>query len=478
MSTAEAIQAVEKISGALVARPGSTEYEELRASYYTELERELKPACFFTPSSARDVADIISAIKPFTEALASKIAICGAGQQCTPGVTNVQDGLTMHLRGLRGIEIHADREVVSVGAGERMGDVYEKVMAEGLGVVGNRHSTGGIGGDAVHGGLSYFSYARGFVCDNVINYEIVLADGQIVNANATTTSGLFRALKGGSNNFGIVTRYDLRTFRQGQLWGGKILYPEEPSFAGQIQHLVKYLNDPNPDRNVHICLSIGYIPTGQMMAMNDIFCTRPEKPDALKPFADIEEQMSKPLRVGNLEEFTDESYAGAVKNRVTKMTTIVKADVEVLQYALHTFKERYTKLKDAKVENLLWSLSFEPIPVSLIKQSDLHGGNSLGLTPSDGPLVVVLLYTSWANARSDALINEVNRSVLADIEAHAREKGAYSPYLYMNYAYPGRQDAIASYGLESKARLRDVSESYDPDGFFQKAGVGPWKIRL
>lgn len=42
--------------------------------------------------------------------------------------------------------------------------------------------------------------------DQVVNYEVVLADGSIVEANATTNSDLFRALKGGSNNFGIVSR--------------------------------------------------------------------------------------------------------------------------------------------------------------------------------------------------------------------------------------------------------------------------------
>lgn len=54
------------------------------------------------------------------------------------------------------------------------------------------------------------------------NFEIVLADGSIVNANAKSHADLFRALKGGNNNFGIVTRIDLATFEQGPLWASTV----------------------------------------------------------------------------------------------------------------------------------------------------------------------------------------------------------------------------------------------------------------
>lgn len=53
--------------------------------------------------------------------------------------------------------------------------------------------------------------------------EVVLPSGEIVNANATSNSDLWRALKGGSNNFGVVTRIDLKTFPQGKFWGGLTL---------------------------------------------------------------------------------------------------------------------------------------------------------------------------------------------------------------------------------------------------------------
>jgi hypothetical protein len=40
--------------------------------------------------------------------------------------------------------------------------------------------------------------------DAVINYEVVLSNGTIVNANAQSHSDLFFALKGGGNQFGTL----------------------------------------------------------------------------------------------------------------------------------------------------------------------------------------------------------------------------------------------------------------------------------
>ncbi|KAI0384946.1 FAD-binding domain-containing protein [Hypomontagnella monticulosa] len=473
MSVANSIEAVRKISNDLVVLPGTKTYDDITKSYFSELERELKPACFLTPSSASQVADIVKAIKPF--AGPSTVAICGSGQQATPTVANVRDGITIHLRNLRGIEVDAEKQIVSIAAGEQMGQVYEKLMASGFGVAGNRHSSGAIGGDALQGGLSYFSYARGFICDSVANYEVVLASGETVNANAENNRDLWIALKGGGNNFGIVTRFDLSVFKQGDLWGGKIFY-FEPSFSRQIQSLVDYLHDPDADVDIHICVSLGYAAAmGAMVCMNDIFCTKPEKPKALEPFADVQPQIDqmRTLRVDNLKNLTTEAFSGAPSNRVNKMSTTVKADAGILEYAVEAYHNAFKSLDG--VQNLLFSITFEPLHVSMMKQSIARGGNSLGLKPSDGPLVVILFYTSWDSPNDDKKVYDVNKKGLEAIDNEAQRRSVSASYRYLNYASL-HQDPITSYGPESKAHLRAVSAKYDPERFFQTAGVGPFKL--
>jgi FAD/FMN-containing dehydrogenase len=60
-------------------------------------------------------------------------------------------------------------------------------------------------------GISFFSPRVGFVCSSIASYEVALASGSVATASASTCPDLWRALKGGSNNFGIVTRFKART---------------------------------------------------------------------------------------------------------------------------------------------------------------------------------------------------------------------------------------------------------------------------
>lgn len=79
-------------------------------------------------------------------------------------------------------------------------------------VVGGRLKTIGVAGLTLGGGISYFSAKHGFAMDNVVAYEVVLANGAVVNAIANSNSDLFWALKGGGNNYGIVTKFTLATY--------------------------------------------------------------------------------------------------------------------------------------------------------------------------------------------------------------------------------------------------------------------------
>jgi hypothetical protein len=61
----------------------------------------------------------------------------------------------------------------------------------------------------------------------VVNYEVVLADGSVVEVNKTSYPDLFWALKGGSSNFGLVTRFDVETIKSPLVWAGSYTVSEE-----------------------------------------------------------------------------------------------------------------------------------------------------------------------------------------------------------------------------------------------------------
>ena len=99
-------------------------------------------------------------------------------------------------------------------------DVYSYLEPHGLAVPGGRIGPVGVPGLLLAGGVSFYGNQVGWACDSVVNYEIVLADGSLVEANKDHHPDLFWALKGGSSNFGIVTRFDVQTIRSPKIWGG------------------------------------------------------------------------------------------------------------------------------------------------------------------------------------------------------------------------------------------------------------------
>jgi hypothetical protein len=74
------------------------------------------------------------------------------------------------------------------------------------------------------GGISFISRRNGWAIDNVLNYEVILSNGTIAHISDRTAPDLYWALRGGGNNFGIVTHFDLATYPLTQAWGGYNFY--------------------------------------------------------------------------------------------------------------------------------------------------------------------------------------------------------------------------------------------------------------
>lgn len=161
-------QAIEALKKALLTDNfiphGTQQYDELNSSYLSGLESDLQPAYIFQPRSKEEVATFLKTFTPFINK--DKFAIRGAGCQPDPGCANIQDGITVDLGLLTGVDIQEG--VVRIGAGERWGNVYEKLDATGLGVSGSRSSKGGIGGLSLEG-LSQIDVSLPFCSSNLLS---------------------------------------------------------------------------------------------------------------------------------------------------------------------------------------------------------------------------------------------------------------------------------------------------------------------
>lgn len=145
----------------------------------------------------------------------------------------------------------------------------------------------GVGGLTLGGGLSHFSPRYGWTCDTVTAFEVVLADGSIVEANESQNVDLFRGLRGGCNNFGIVTRVDLKTFQQGEVWSATIYSPLS-TVDDQIRIFAKLAAAEDYDENASFVTGFGYSQAQNMTVVtNDLVYTKAvENPPYYKGFLD------------------------------------------------------------------------------------------------------------------------------------------------------------------------------------------------
>lgn len=125
---------------------------------------------------------------------------------------------------LASVSLNKKSTIASIGAGAKWLDVYQYLNGSGAQVAGGRNGNVGVGGLLIGGGISHFTTNVGWACDKVVNYEVILANGILINANKKENSDLFLALKGGGNNFGVVTRFDIETFPQSDISTTSISY--------------------------------------------------------------------------------------------------------------------------------------------------------------------------------------------------------------------------------------------------------------
>ena len=126
-----------------------------------------------------------------------------------------------------------------------------------------------------------------------------------------------------------------------------------------------------------------------------------------------------------------------------------------------------------KIRGGSWTLVLQPLLPQWVRKGD---GNSLGLDegPSE-PLVMVSFTVNWSDARDDAHARGTTRRAIEMIERIATETGSTHRYRYLNYCDEW-QRPFEGYGEENWRFLKKVSRKYDPEGLFQEACVGGFKL--
>ncbi|KAF6806399.1 FAD binding domain-containing protein [Colletotrichum sojae] len=202
--------------------PDTERYDARLRSYYSGNAAQTA-WCMVLPTSTEGVSRIVKIISrhqcPF--------GIRSGAHSAWKGSNGVEDGITVDFGHLNTTTYDEKTGIASIQPGADWESVFSSLDPNGVTAVGGRASVVGVGGFTTGGGYFFHTNPRGFACDAVTNFEIVLANGTIVNASAKENPDLFKAQKGGSGNLGFVTRVDQRVVNTTAMWAGFVEYPVE-----------------------------------------------------------------------------------------------------------------------------------------------------------------------------------------------------------------------------------------------------------
>ena len=226
-----------RLDGALV-RPGDEEWGAAVLIWNGMVATT--PALVVQPASVSDVAATVAFARDHRLLLSVK----GGGHNIA-GTALAERGLTLDMSRLRGVTVDPAAKVARVGAGCRLGDVDSATQEHGLATPLGFISETGVAGLTLGGGLGYLSRRFGWTVDNLLEVEVVTADGEVRTANREENAELFWALRGGGGNFGVVTGFTFRLHEVGPtVYGGLIAWPFER--AGEILPAYRSLTDGAP----------------------------------------------------------------------------------------------------------------------------------------------------------------------------------------------------------------------------------------
>ncbi len=228
----------QSLRGELIYK-GSPGYEHARALYNGMIDKY--PALI---ACCRDVADVIAAVN-FGRDHELVVAVRGGGHNGA-GLGSCDDGLVIDLGALKGIRVDPVLRTIRAEAGCTQGDLDHAGSAFRLAVPAGIVSTTGISGLTLGGGHGYLSRRYGLTIDNLLEADVVLADGRFVTASERENADLFWALRGGGGNFGVVTSFLFRAHPVSNVYAGPVFWDIE--HAAQIMRVYREFLPTAPEK--------------------------------------------------------------------------------------------------------------------------------------------------------------------------------------------------------------------------------------
>ncbi|KAK2750066.1 hypothetical protein FQN57_004558 [Myotisia sp. PD_48] len=443
--------------------PGHPKYNEAKEINWST-SCCLPAACYVKPSNTSEVAIVLKIVT----LTGSKFAVRSAGNNPNPTFGSVDSsGIVIDVSGMKTLQLSDDQKVLHVGTGNKIGEVQKYMDDYEVGVVTGVNNRVGLSGAAVGGGFPVVSGVTGLVCDNIKNYEVVLSDSRIVNANLEENADLFQVLKGGGNNFGILTRLDLHTIPVHHIWYH--FFDVDLDLSHEfLTSLVKVQENLEKDpKGSFIAIASGNVwhVTLHYEGKSDVV---PEVFQPLMHLRNVSTFFHIPPTNGTVYSYNEcmtpkQPHIGRQPCAVT-----TRLDAQLYIDIFEHWKKVFPKAPGTGLD-----LCIKPFTSHSARLSTKNGPNILNNEPVAQSWWSVL--AQWDNEKDREDVHNILESIVDYMNNQALATDNLLSYRFMNDS-GHMQNVIGSYGEKSVAKMKAASRKYDVDQVFQKLQNGGWSV--
>ena len=437
-------QAVEafksQVRGDLIL-PGDERYDSARGIWNALIDK--RPGAILR---CRGTADVAAAVK-FAGENDILVSVRGGGHN-VGGRALCDDGLVIDLSEMRAVHVDRASRTVRAQGGALLGDVDRETHVHGLAVPLGVVSQTGIGGLTTGGGFGWLSRRYGPACDNVIEAEVVTADGSVRTASAEKNPDLYWGVCGGSGNFGVVTSFLYQAYPLSTVVGGLIAYPRDA--AAEVLRGYREIVAAAPDElTVYAALLWG--PDGTpLTALVPCWSGEDEEAgrQAIKPLTEIGEPLVVDIHTmpfPAMQSMLDAAYGPGSRNY---------------------WKSTYlTGLTDEAIDAIVEQSKGMTIPGSGMLIEHCAGATKRKATGSNafaqrGRDYLVAILPLWSDPADDE----------AQISWARATCEALAPFsaggTYLNYIGADEDDTVEAAFANNLERLKELKRKYDPTNFF------------
>lgn len=303
----------------------------------------------------------------------------------------------------------------------------------------------------------------------------------------TQNSDLFWALRGGGNNFCVVTRADLRTLDVPSIDIGSVSYgiDTQEQYVKSICDFAQYAAiDPqaavegqirwSPSASANKTYDSFIFHSGNTPQSSAQNFSSPGLQNFTAPVLPVVSGEVNRQTMGTWSNAVD--YAADAGKRQLWHSLSIPADPEIFNIMIDSYFNGIASL--SRVDGFFTALAIMPITSHLLDLSENNGGNAVVTNGTQQPAIWLVESASWPDSADDEIAINAHAKANEDIKANIRAAGSdLLPFVFLSAAEKSQtNDVFPGYGKENLQKLKDVRAKYDPDMVFTKLVPGGAKV--